>query len=317
MRKGCAHTPASRISCQGCWLFSLFKLFIATKKLCIHVTTVIDREHTFMPADTILAEAQSILSSVGTCSYTFGTCVDQSRLAGPLPSMREDVRIDLVEGAQPARLFKGLIGAYHYLGYRQANGAQVKYLVAYRDRPVACLSFGPAAFKVAARDQFIGWSAAPELELTWIGKANHPNLEQRILLDDPEKSRHAPHRVGENNIFDNKRTVANFLALDFAPCIIRAVADVLQWVRNSQRVATVGRILKWPTRADCKSAGLRLRRFESFSYHHFLSRGERGGGNLPLNSGWNVFSLHYWTFLVRYWIFNPSHAQARKAEIFH
>src|ERR1017187_8193245 len=30
----------------------------------------------------------------------------------------------------------------------------------------------------------------------------------------------------------------------------------------------VGRILKWPTRADCKSAGLRLRRFESFSYHH-------------------------------------------------
>ena len=85
--------------------------------------------------------------------------LDQSRLAGPLPSMREDVRIDLVEGAQPARLFKGLIGAYHYLGYRQANGAQVNYLVTYRDRPVACLSFGPVAFKVAARDQFIGWSA--------------------------------------------------------------------------------------------------------------------------------------------------------------
>src|SRR5512137_2750263 len=35
---------------------------------------------------------------------------------------------------------------------------------------------------------------------------------------------------------------------------------------HSQRVAC-GRILKWPTRADCKSAGLRLRRFESFSYH--------------------------------------------------
>jgi hypothetical protein len=32
-----------------------------------------------------------------------------------------------------------------------------------------------------------------------------------------------------------------------------------------------GRILKWPTRADCKSAGLRLRRFESFSYHHPFS----------------------------------------------
>ena len=86
--------------------------------------------------------------------------LDQSRLAGPLPSMRPELRIELVEGAEPARLCKGLIGTYHYLGYQQAKGAQVKYLVWYRERPVACLSFGPAAFKVAARDQFIGWSVA-------------------------------------------------------------------------------------------------------------------------------------------------------------
>ena len=33
-----------------------------------------------------------------------------------------------------------------------------------------------------------------------------------------------------------------------------------------------GRILKWPTRADCKSAGLRLPWFESRSYHHFNSK---------------------------------------------
>src|SRR5258706_13128914 len=32
-----------------------------------------------------------------------------------------------------------------------------------------------------------------------------------------------------------------------------------------------GRIPKWPTGADCKSAGLRLRWFESSSYHHFSS----------------------------------------------
>ena len=35
----------------------------------------------------------------------------------------------------------------------------------------------------------------------------------------------------------------------------------------------VGGILKWPTRADCKSAGLRLRRFESFSHHHSSPHG--------------------------------------------
>src|SRR5215469_18090479 len=32
--------------------------------------------------------------------------------------------------------------------------------------------------------------------------------------------------------------------------------------------ASVGRLPKWPTGADCKSAGLRLRWFESITYHH-------------------------------------------------
>jgi hypothetical protein len=86
--------------------------------------------------------------------------LDLSRLVGSLPSMRKELRIDLVESAEAARLYKGLIGTYHYLGYQQAQGAQLKYLVRYRERPVACLSFGPAAFKVAVRDQFIGWSVA-------------------------------------------------------------------------------------------------------------------------------------------------------------
>src|SRR5665213_4579726 len=33
-----------------------------------------------------------------------------------------------------------------------------------------------------------------------------------------------------------------------------------------------GRLPKWPTGADCKSAGLRLRWFESITYHHSLKR---------------------------------------------
>jgi adenine-specific DNA-methyltransferase len=42
-----------------------------------------------------------------------------------------------------------------------------------------------------------------KLELTWIGKENRPKLEPRILIEDPEKSYHAPHRVSENDSFDN------------------------------------------------------------------------------------------------------------------
>ena len=53
-----------------------------------------------------------------------------------------------------------------------------------------------------------------KLELTWIGKENRPKLEPRILVEDPEKSYHAPHRVNENDIFDNKLIFGdNLLAL--------------------------------------------------------------------------------------------------------
>ncbi len=53
-----------------------------------------------------------------------------------------------------------------------------------------------------------------KLELTWIGKENRPKLEPRILLEDPEKSYHAKHRIGGNDIFDNRLIFGdNLLAL--------------------------------------------------------------------------------------------------------
>jgi len=44
----------------------------------------------------------------------------------------------------------------------------------------------------------------PKLELTWIGKENRPKLEPRILLEDPERSYHAKHRVSDKDRFDNR-----------------------------------------------------------------------------------------------------------------
>ena len=53
-----------------------------------------------------------------------------------------------------------------------------------------------------------------KLELTWIGKEKRPQLEPRILLEDPEKSYHAKHRVSDNDIFDNRLIFGdNLLAL--------------------------------------------------------------------------------------------------------
>ncbi|MCX5982731.1 MAG: site-specific DNA-methyltransferase [Nostocales cyanobacterium LacPavin_0920_SED1_MAG_38_18] len=57
-------------------------------------------------------------------------------------------------------------------------------------------------------------SKKQRLELTWIGKEIRPKLEPRILLEDPEKSYHAAHRVSENDIFDNRLIFGdNLLAL--------------------------------------------------------------------------------------------------------
>ncbi len=52
------------------------------------------------------------------------------------------------------------------------------------------------------------------LELTWVGKEKRPRLEPRILLEDPEKSYHAKHRVTNDDIFDNRLIFGdNLLAL--------------------------------------------------------------------------------------------------------
>ncbi|MGR9150861.1 site-specific DNA-methyltransferase [Rhizobium leguminosarum] len=46
-------------------------------------------------------------------------------------------------------------------------------------------------------------SKKTKLELTWIGKDEHPKLEPRILIEDPDKSYHASVRHSEVDIFDN------------------------------------------------------------------------------------------------------------------
>jgi adenine-specific DNA-methyltransferase len=57
-------------------------------------------------------------------------------------------------------------------------------------------------------------SKKQRLELTWIGKNERPRLETRILLEDNNKSYHAPQRVTDNDLFDNRLIFGdNLLAL--------------------------------------------------------------------------------------------------------
>ena len=55
-------------------------------------------------------------------------------------------------------LYNSLIHQHHYLGYRQIVGNHLKYIAFIDDRPVACLGWGSAAWKVKSRDDFVGWN---------------------------------------------------------------------------------------------------------------------------------------------------------------
>jgi len=68
------------------------------------------------------------------------------------------LRIDVVRDAASSQLFKHLLAEYHYLGFSGTVGENIKYMVYDRlQRPLACLLFGSAAWKVSSRDEWIGW----------------------------------------------------------------------------------------------------------------------------------------------------------------
>jgi hypothetical protein len=70
------------------------------------------------------------------------------------------LRLEAVWERSASRLWNGLIERYRYLGYRPLPGAQLRYLI-HCDRAVlGAIGFGAAAWKVAARDRWIGWQAS-------------------------------------------------------------------------------------------------------------------------------------------------------------
>lgn len=70
------------------------------------------------------------------------------------------VRLELVRTPEDGRLWHELLARYHYRGAIVLPGAQLRYLARAGDRVVAAFGLGAAAWKLAARDRFIGWSPA-------------------------------------------------------------------------------------------------------------------------------------------------------------
>ena len=113
-----------------------------------------------------------------------------------MPTTLDDVRplsLRPVAGrTREGKRWNEFIARHHYLGYKTLVGAQMRYAVYDRDVwPIAMFGFSTAAWKLAPRDRFIGWT--PELReknlplvvdnprfliLLWIAI---PNLGSHIL----------------------------------------------------------------------------------------------------------------------------------------
>jgi hypothetical protein len=83
----------------------------------------------------------------------------------PQPPLRgrlvdyQPLHLQLIEDLPGRRLFQQYIQRYHPLGYRVPYGAQLRYLVRTPSQDaLACLLFTSAAWKMAPRDRWIGWS---------------------------------------------------------------------------------------------------------------------------------------------------------------
>ncbi len=70
------------------------------------------------------------------------------------------VRVEPVHDAAAGRLWNEWVARYHYRGAITLPGAQVRYLAYAGDRPLAALGFGAAAWSLAPRDRYIGWTGA-------------------------------------------------------------------------------------------------------------------------------------------------------------
>lgn len=81
------------------------------------------------------------------------------RLDGPLARV-QPVRLELVDTLDLRRQVSRWLAAYHYRGFGGAVGENVQYVArAASGQELALMVFGAAAWKVAGRDRFIGWSA--------------------------------------------------------------------------------------------------------------------------------------------------------------
>src|SRR5499427_1926282 len=70
----------------------------------------------------------------------------------------EPLELMLVQGRAESRSWRQQLEQHHYLGCPIPFGANLRYWVRHRDQELACLLWTSPAWKMRARDAWIGWS---------------------------------------------------------------------------------------------------------------------------------------------------------------
>jgi hypothetical protein len=70
----------------------------------------------------------------------------------------EPLELVLVEGQTESRRWREQMERHHYLGCRVPFGAHLRYWIRSREQELACLLWTSPAWKMQARDTWIGWS---------------------------------------------------------------------------------------------------------------------------------------------------------------
>lgn len=130
--------------------------------------------------------------------YKNKTSLPSDFVATPLCQSLGDfsaIDIDMVRGSQRERFYNALIDRYHYLGYHQGTGEQLKYIVFGDGYVLGCIGFCNAALKTAARDQHIGWdNSSRERHLVQVVNNNRFLILPHVRV--PHLASHILGRIG-------------------------------------------------------------------------------------------------------------------------
>nr|WP_137676682.1 Druantia anti-phage system protein DruA [Parerythrobacter lutipelagi] len=133
-----------------------------------------------LPPPLVPLEKRKAFASSGTVK------VDQTKITPPV----YDLRVHKVGDPIEAQLWNGLVEEFHYLGRKPLVGRNLRQLVFFGNRPIACLAWADPCLRIQPRDEYLatndiggsfheaGVNNTRFLILPWV---RVPNLASRVL----------------------------------------------------------------------------------------------------------------------------------------